>query len=155
MSNQNIEDLNLPTVEFKEGDVIIQEGEVNDHVYILQAGKVNVSVRKQDLCDVDVKGSVFGETSILLDSKTTATVKAVTDCSFLVIEEAEAIMKDNALVAFNIAHILALRLKHTTDLFLEVKSHLGEEHHSRFMTRFLKVMEVTNSFFDKDVKEIF
>ena len=68
MSNQSIEDLNLPTVEFKEGQNLITEGETNSSVYILQAGKVKVSVRKQNLCEVEVKGSIFGETSILLNS---------------------------------------------------------------------------------------
>ena len=129
MSGHSIEDLNLPTVEFKAGDNLITEGETNHSVYILQTGKVKVSVRKQDLCEIETKGSIFGETSILLASTTTATVTAVSDCSFLVIEEAEKLMKEDALIAYNIAHVLAQRVKHTTDLFLEVKTHLGEEHH--------------------------
>lgn len=75
--------------ELKEGDVICKEGEGGDRIYVLVAGKAEVT----RMVDAHAKtlaflggGAIFGEISLLTGAPPTSTVTAITDCEVLVIE---------------------------------------------------------------------
>ncbi|MEW5741058.1 MAG: cyclic nucleotide-binding domain-containing protein [Myxococcota bacterium] len=75
--------------ELKEGDVVCKEGEGGDRIYVLVAGKAEVT----RLVEGHAKtlaflggGAIFGEISLLTGAPPTSTVTAITDCEVLVIE---------------------------------------------------------------------
>lgn len=75
--------------ELKEGDVICREGEGGDRIYVLVAGKAEVT----RMVDAHAKtlaflggGAIFGEISLLTGAPPTSTVTAITDCEVLEIE---------------------------------------------------------------------
>ncbi|MFO0597290.1 MAG: cyclic nucleotide-binding domain-containing protein [Myxococcaceae bacterium] len=75
--------------ELKEGDVICREGEPLDRIYVLVAGKAEVT-RQTDGEPKTLAflggGSIFGEISMLTGAAPTTTITAVTDCDVLEIE---------------------------------------------------------------------
>jgi CRP-like cAMP-binding protein len=76
--------------ELKEGEVICKEGQAIDRIFVLVAGKAEVSRR---VAEGEAKtmaflggGSIFGEISMLTGAAPTSTITAVSDCDLLEIE---------------------------------------------------------------------
>lgn len=84
-------------VSFRADDVIMREGDFGDTLYIILEGTVEV-VKRLTLIELDddsgieknkvftrlsaEQHAVFGEIALLEDMKRTATIKAITDCTF-------------------------------------------------------------------------
>jgi len=75
--------------EIKEGEVICKEGQTTDRIFVLVAGKAEVSRQ----VDGEAKtlaflggGSIFGEISMLTGAAPTSTITAVSDCDLLEIQ---------------------------------------------------------------------
>ncbi len=70
-------------------EIVIEQGEVGDTLYIIIKGRVTVSVntRSQGMMRVDTLGSgdVFGEIAILRNIPRTARITTETPCTFLTI----------------------------------------------------------------------
>lgn len=77
---------------YMDGDVIISEGDINEHLYLVLRGKLDVSkigdVGSQHIAEITVTGSL-GEMSIFDPGPASATVKAMGDV------EVWRITKDN------------------------------------------------------------
>ncbi|MCM8541582.1 MAG: cyclic nucleotide-binding domain-containing protein [Lentisphaeraceae bacterium] len=155
MAVKHIEDLNLPSVDFKAGDVILEEGVASSKIYILQSGEVRVVAKGEEICTIDVKGAVFGETSVLLGHETSAKVEAVGESSFLLIDDAENYLKSQPELIYNIAMILAGRIVNMNQLFVEMKGELGNKGMSKIKNKLYGLMIMTNNFFDRDVMHPF
>ena len=155
MAVEHIDDLNLPKVEFKSGDVILEEGVTSSKIYILQSGEVRVVAKGEEICTIDVKGAVFGETSVLLGHETSAKVEAVNDSEFLLIDDAENYLKSQPELIYNIAVILAGRIVNMNQLFVEMRSELGNKGMSKIKKKLYSLMIMTNNFFDRDVMHPF
>lgn len=75
--------------EFKEGEVICKEGQVTDRIFVLVAGKAEVSRQvegEQKTLAFLGGGSIFGEISMLTGAAPTSTITAVSDCDLLEIQ---------------------------------------------------------------------
>ena len=155
MAVKHIEDLNLPEVEFESGDVILEEGITSSKIYILQAGEVRVVAKGEEICTIDVKGAVFGETSVLLGHETSAKVEAVGKSSFLLIDDAENYLKSQPELIYNIAIILAGRIVNMNQLFVEMRGELGNKGMSKIKKKLYGLMIMTNNFFDRDIMHPF
>ncbi len=74
---------------FRKGQVIVKQGDKGDNAYIIEEGKVEIILTKQDGTDQHLgyrsAGSIIGEMAIVDDAPRTATVKAVEPCKMLVI----------------------------------------------------------------------
>lgn len=72
---------------FKAGDVIITQGEPGDSAYIIEEGKVEITIRQKDgeILNVGTRsvGAMIGEMSIIDNAPRTATITALEDCSLL------------------------------------------------------------------------
>ena len=151
MNITNIEDLNLPEVNFSKGDTLLEEGVASSTLYILQSGEVSITASGEQLCTCDVKGTVFGESSVLLGSKTSAKVSVSKDASFLVIEDAASFLKTQPELIFGIAQILAERINHMNQVFVDIKHDFDHSAGSVIKKKLYKWMMITNNFFDRDV----
>lgn len=75
--------------ELKEGDVICNEGQNTDKIFVLVAGKAEVSRRVEGESKTLAflgGGSIFGEISMLTGAAPTSTITAVSDCDILEIQ---------------------------------------------------------------------
>ena len=123
LSNQELEfvsDLSRPR-KFQAGQVIFEEGELGDSLYVIVQGEVEVARR-------DAKGAprllatlgqpeFFGEMSLIDKEYRSATVKAKTDCELLHLsaENLTTFRKHHrdgfTFVVINIARVLSARLR--------------------------------------------
>ncbi|MCM8531720.1 MAG: cyclic nucleotide-binding domain-containing protein [Lentisphaeraceae bacterium] len=152
MSINHVEDLNLPEVKLEAGSTIIEEGVKSSKIYILQTGTVKVVANNEELCTVDVKGAVFGDVSVLLDTATTARVEVTEDASFLVIEDAPNFLKNQPELIFGIAQILASRLTYMNKTFVDMRQNTTK---NKVIGKLSSWMLATNSFFDRDMMHPF
>lgn len=120
-------------VRFPENTTIMKEGDVGETMYIILEGMVEV-VKNLVLEGIDIDEderlgnkvftklsskdhAVFGEISLIEESKRTATIKTLTDCIFYEIERSDFLKlaeEDPELgyrVLFNIAKIVCSRLR--------------------------------------------
>lgn len=109
---------------FDAGELIVQEGEPGDSVFILEEGeacvvRVDEDGHERELASM-VRGQFFGEMSVIERSTRSATVVAVTDCRLLSLSTddlysfARIFMNGFTLVIINIARVLSQRLRTTT-----------------------------------------
>lgn len=73
---------------FREGEVIYQENDPGDALFVIVEGKVRVNKGERHLFDLGARDS-FGETSLLDNKPRPASAKAVTEVKVLVLERAD------------------------------------------------------------------
>ncbi len=71
----------------KKGDVIIEEGDTDDALYVILSGTVSISKQQERIVRIE-RGECFGEMAYLSHRPRTATVTAATDCILLKISSA-------------------------------------------------------------------
>lgn len=121
-------------VEFEAEDIIMSEGDFGDTLYVILEGTVEV-VKSLTMIELyDDRGieknkvftrfnasqhAVFGEIALLEDMKRTATIKAVTDCTFHEIKKDDFLRlaredcKLGYQILLNLARIVSARLRKT------------------------------------------
>ncbi|KTC90675.1 cyclic nucleotide-binding domain-containing protein [Fluoribacter dumoffii] len=74
---------------YRPEEIVIEQGEVGDKLYIIIRGSVQVSVKTQSMGWKRVNtlgaGDVFGEIAILRNIRRTARISTITACQFLTI----------------------------------------------------------------------
>lgn len=112
---------------FKAGDIIFQESQPGDYMYIIMEGVVKISKtikgETQDLNNLD-KGEFFGEAAITGQKPRSATAIAQTDCLLLAIDrnsfyEMLSVGQD---IIVNIVNRLAERLRQANKKITELIS---------------------------------
>jgi CRP-like cAMP-binding protein len=96
-------------------DLIVQGGEAGQ-LYVLRSGKVDVFRDGSHITTIATPGSVIGEMGVLLGVPHTATVKAVTEAEFFVIDNALDVLAAKPELLLQIARLLARRVDATTAL---------------------------------------
>jgi CRP/FNR family transcriptional regulator, cyclic AMP receptor protein len=80
---------------YQEGDVIVQQGDVNQTMYAIIQGSVQVSVDQEQEKDVYIStigdGEVFGEAGLFLKVRRTASVSALTKTILIELHRREMI----------------------------------------------------------------
>jgi len=102
---------------FKAGEVVVQEGELDDSFFVIVAGEATVHKGKTMLGSLK-GGDCFGEMGYLNKTKRSATVRAKTDVSVLKVNSTlmERASRDCQLRFYKVfAHTLIERLTHTNE----------------------------------------
>jgi cGMP-dependent protein kinase len=83
---------------YKENDVIFEEGEIGDKLYMIKSGRVRVYSKNKYMRELG-EGSCFGEVALLLDEPRTATIIAACDCKicYLTKEAFNSLVDENML----------------------------------------------------------
>ncbi len=102
--------------EFPVGTVIFREGDVGNEMYVIQAGKVDITKRSRDVEKVLVTlgpGAFFGEMAIINNKPRSASAVVVEDARLLVIgpKTFDAMIRGNSEIAVRMIKILAQRLQ--------------------------------------------
>jgi len=112
----------LKTLDFQKGDIIVQEGDRGDSLYILESGLVKVVLghgtdNPQVLARLRA-GDYFGEMSLLTGEPRSATVIAAVETKALVLHknELDELMKQYPSMALHFGRVLSKRLKDTSRL---------------------------------------
>lgn len=120
---KTLEAENLPTRNLKAGEVLIEEGTKNvgvagakGLVYVLQYGKVEVCHDDQQLCIISDPGAIFGELAVILRTTHQATVRAMADSTFLVVDDFEALSCKHPELSWAVTRLLAKRLVATNEI---------------------------------------
>lgn len=113
---------------FKEGEVLMRQGDDGIGLYIILSGKVKVEKADQSGKQVELAsngpGDIMGEFSVLDGAKRTATVTAVetTQCLVLASWEFNSFLKAHPEVALDILPIILKRFRETNDALIGVTS---------------------------------
>ena len=130
---------------FEKDEMIIQEGDTGDTMYILSEGAVEISKtltlklsqdeygqREKSLTHLEGKDHpFFGEMSMLEDAERSATVTAIEDSTVLVInrEQFDGLCKRNPVAGYivvkNIAKVLSARMRSTNRDMLKLATALS------------------------------
>jgi CRP/FNR family cyclic AMP-dependent transcriptional regulator len=113
---KSLESENLPTRNLKAGEVLISQGTKTGLVYLLQYGKVEVLHDDRQLCTVSEPGAIFGELAVILKSNHQATVRAVSDTTFLVVNDFEGLANKHPEISWEVTQLLAKRLIATNEI---------------------------------------
>ena len=106
--------------EFKDGEIIVREGEQAQDMFVIRAGRVEIfrSVGGHDvrLAILD-RGSFFGEMSLLEGLPRGATARAIADTSLLVLRSGSLLLqiRRNPTFAFEILQQMSRRIRELND----------------------------------------
>ncbi|MCP4152078.1 MAG: cyclic nucleotide-binding domain-containing protein [bacterium] len=72
--------------EYEDGEVIIQEGDLDPWLYILLSGKIRITKEDLEINTIDKKGEIFGEMRVIDFMKRSASVVAVGKTTCLAVD---------------------------------------------------------------------
>ena len=100
------------SISFHAGDVIFQEGQPAELMYVILEGSVDISAGGKLLDTADV-GSIVGEMALIDHDVRSATVIAKTDCRLVPVTRDEFLfmVQETPNFAIRVMHIMAERLR--------------------------------------------
>jgi CRP-like cAMP-binding protein len=96
------------------GMALIEQGGRTGQLYVLKDGELEVLRDGKHVTTIRTPGAVIGEMSVLLDLPQTATVRAVSEVDYFVIDNAIDVLKTHPDWLLQIARLLAQRVNVTT-----------------------------------------
>ena len=104
-------------VNFPAGSVIAVEGAEGNHMYVVMAGEVTISINGQHLA-TSVAGEIVGEMALINSHIRSATLNAKTDCRLALIDQAsfDSLLQYVPDFSLHVMKVLADRLKHAYDV---------------------------------------
>lgn len=112
----NMPELGKYSMDFGQGENLFLEGDDSRDMYILVSGRLEVYKDNKVLFEISRPGSLVGEMSYLLESRRTATVRALSDVRVIRVpgDGVEDFLVEFPAIAPRISRGLAQRLKETT-----------------------------------------
>ena len=125
---------------FEPGQIVLEQGGRTHCLYVLIQG--NVEVLKDDVrvSTISEPGATFGEMSALLESNHTATVRAVTGCSFHLLENPRELLLTSPEICFHVCVLLARRLDSLTKYLVDVKHQFEGHDHIGMVDKVLEAL---------------
>lgn len=110
-------------VSFETGQIIFTEGDESEDLFILVSGELEIIKGNKKISEINKAGELFGEMSVLLGGKRTATVKVVKDVKALKIvkEDIARFLDSSPEIAREITFMLARRLDETSQILYGLK----------------------------------
>lgn len=114
---------------FDAGQIVLEQGAQTHRIYVLIEGTVEVVKDDVQVATSSEQGAVFGEISVLLEGNHTATVRALTACSFHLVENPRELLQTSPAICFHVCLLLARRLDAVTRYLVDVKHQFeGHDH---------------------------
>ena len=110
-----------------EGETIIREDHPVQNMFILKSGEVEIVKGNTRICRIVSEGSTFGEMAVLLDSPATASVRALKESTFVVVDDPISFLSHNTEATLEVARILARRVEWVTRNFADERGKPSEE----------------------------
>jgi CRP-like cAMP-binding protein len=125
---------------FEPGQIVLEQGSQTNRLYVLIEGTVEVVKDGVRVAAVSDEGAIFGEISVLLEGNHTANVRALTACSFHVLENPRELMQTSTVVCFHVCVLLARRLDSLTRYLVDVKHQFGGHDHIGMVDEVLEAL---------------
>lgn len=112
---------------YRDGEVIVREGEVGDCMYVIQAGQAEVLAEKEDRevrLRVMGEGDIFGEMALLDREPRSATVRALGEVRVLTLDKQtfmRSVHEDPSL-AFRVLQTMAHRIRTLSAELAQIKA---------------------------------
>jgi len=111
---------------YEGGEIIIREGDVDNCMYVIQDGEVEVvSVRDDEIIRLDVlgRGDFFGETALFGKEKRTATVRALRPTRVITVDRKMLLgrIQDDPSLAFRMIETLSHRVHRMSQEMMDAK----------------------------------
>lgn len=116
----------FPIRSFAAGEVVLHAGSETGQLLFLQAGAVDIRLEDAHLARVAEPGAVFGDIAFFLGRPHTADVVAGAPASFYVVDDPEALLRREPVVALYVAMVLAERLNAVNHLLIEGRRRAAE-----------------------------
>jgi CRP-like cAMP-binding protein len=116
----------LPIRSFNNGEILVEEGGETGALYFLARGTVEVSKDGQPITRVRERGAMFGEMSVLLECRPTATVKAAGPVECRVAANAKEYLSDHPDVLAYVCWVLARRLDSLNRYLVDIKAQFAD-----------------------------
>jgi len=105
---------------YKDGEVIIQQGDVGDCMYVIQDGQAEVILENDEQeiqLDVHGPGAFFGEMAIFDRDVRSATVRALGDVRVLTVDKKNLMRRihEDPALAFRMVETMSLRIRELLD----------------------------------------
>ena len=102
---------------YPEGQVIVRQGEIGEHLYAVQEGELEVIKERAGGGEIKVgvlrSGDVFGEMAIVQKELRSTTVRAITKARLLTVDKKTFLSRvhEDPSLAFNIVRMMAQRIR--------------------------------------------
>lgn len=137
----------LPRKTFQPGEILMNEGQRSNRIYVLINGAVNIYKSDVLVSSQFEPGSIYGEMSVLLDVMHTATVKADGVTETYEVTEAKQFLRSHPDITYQLAALLARKLNSITSYLADLKmQYEGHDHLSM-------VDEVLESLLNEQVED--
>ena len=105
---------------YKDGEVIIRQGDVGDCMYVIQNGQAEVILESDEQeiqLDVHGPGAFFGEMAIFDRDVRSATVRALGDVRVLTVDKKNLMRRvhEDPSLAFRMVETMSLRIRELVD----------------------------------------
>lgn len=112
---------------YRDGEVIVREGETGDRMYIVQSGRVRVTRNAEggEIHLTELKeGDFFGELAIIEAEVRSATVRAFGDATLLSIDKKNFLRRvhEDPSLAYLVLQRLSQRIRQLTDELAELRA---------------------------------
>jgi CRP-like cAMP-binding protein len=111
----------LPRRTVSAGTELIEQGAPGGPLLVLVEGTVSIERDGTRLAVLDTPGALLGEMAIVLERGASATVRAVTDVTFLEVVDGSRYLHERPEVLREVARTLATRLDNLTGHLVDVK----------------------------------
>jgi CRP-like cAMP-binding protein len=116
----------LQNVAYSAGDIIIEEGQEGDSLYIIEKGTVQIYIKdpgsdEKIILSKLTQGDYFGEMALITGEPRSATVEALEDISLYRLDKKgfDKLLKENPTISLALSHMLSQRLKNSNIKRLE------------------------------------
>jgi len=130
----------FPLLSLTAGEYLLTQDEKTDSIYFLLEGSVKVTRDGVEVAVVSDKGAVFGEMSILLDCRHSASVQCMQDSKFYHIEHPRKYLEDHPEIIWHIAQVLGLRLLNLDQYLVDVKNQYAGHDHLHMVDNVLETL---------------
>jgi CRP-like cAMP-binding protein len=118
---------NRPTRSLATDEVLLAQGDGGGDLFILLSGELSVLRDGVKLATLSQPGTLIGEMSVLLGTRSTATVQAERETKVRVVRNARQILETEPGLAMRVGALVAGRLDATSALVVELSRQGGSE----------------------------
>jgi CRP-like cAMP-binding protein len=111
---------------YKDGELIVHQGDVGNCMYVIQSGQVEVRKETNGIetqLAVLREGGIFGEMTLLDKEVRSATVRALGDVRILTVDKKTFIrwMSEDPTVAFHVVEMMSKRIRELSEDLVKLK----------------------------------